>query len=691
MKIYRETFQLGKHQVILETGGIARQAAGSVKVQMGDTIVLVTTAAKKEVKDGIDFFPLTVNYIEKAYAAGKIPGGFTRREGRPGDHETLIARLIDRPLRPLFPEGFFNEVQVVATVLSYDPEVPADIPALIGASASLMISGVPFDGPVAGVRVGFMDGKYILNPSHATLQDSELELIVAGTEDAVLMVESEAKSLPEEVMLGAVLYGHQQMQVVIEAIKSLTKHAGKPRWEFTLKQENKVLKSLIQSKFFAEIKQAYQITDKQQRVEMLSVLSKKAVETIIADSTDLEEYSESEIKTIFHDIEKEIVRENILLGQPRIDGRDTRTVRPIDVQIGVLPKAHGSALFTRGETQALVVTTLGSDRDAQLTETLDGLYKNRYMLHYNFPPYSVGETGMIGTPKRREIGHANLAKRATAAVFPHEEIYPYVVRVVSEITESNGSSSMATVCGSSLSMMDAGVPIAAPVAGIAMGLIKEGSRFAVLSDILGDEDHLGDMDFKVAGTQYGVTALQMDIKIKGITREIMQAALAQARDGRLHILGIMNEVISEYKKTMSDAAPQIHIMNVDPSKIRDIIGKGGATVKGIAERTGASIDTSDDGEVKVFAKNKTSLDAAIAEIEVIIAVPEVGNTYDGKVVKVLDFGAFVNILPGKDGLLSFSDLESQGVNPMTITEGKSVKVIVQAIERQGKVKLALVK
>ncbi|MBK2124732.1 polyribonucleotide nucleotidyltransferase [Fangia hongkongensis] len=687
MKIYKEVFQLGNTEYSIETGGIARQATGSVLVSAGDTVVLVTAVAKKEVKDGADFFPLTVNYQEKSYAAGKIPGGFPRREGRPGEAETLTARLIDRPLRPLFPEGFYNEVQVVATVLSFDPEVPPDIPALIGASASLVLSGVPFEGPIAGVRVGFIDGQYVLNPSLDAQKKSELDLVVAGTSDAVLMVESEAESLPEEVMLGAVLYGHKEMQVIIDAINHLAEYAAKPRWDYEPKKENKALKEQIKSKFFSKIKSAYEETEKQKRNACINTLRQEVIEAIVADENEAEEVSVDEIKDVFHSIEKDLVRKNILAGSPRIDGRDTRTVRPISVRTGVIPKAHGSALFTRGETQALVVTTLGNDRDAQLIENLNGDLKNRYMLHYNFPPYSVGETGMMGTPKRREIGHANLAKRATQAVFPNEAVYPYVVRVVSEITESNGSSSMATVCGSSLSMMDAGVPLAAPVAGIAMGLIKEGDKFAVLSDILGDEDHLGDMDFKVAGTQYGVTALQMDIKIKGITREIMQAALDQAKEGRLHILGIMNEVISEYKTETSAHAPQVEVISIDPSKIRDVIGKGGATVKGITEKTGASIDTSDNGDVKIFAKSKASLEAAIAEVEALTASAEVGQTYTGKVVKVLDFGAFVNILPGKDGLLPFSELESLGINPNTLAEGKSLKVMVQNVDRMGKIKL----
>ena len=687
MKIFKKTFELGKQKVTLETGEIARQALGSVMVTVGDTIVLVTVAAKKEVKEGADFFPLTVNYQEKAYAAGKIPGGFPRREGRPGEAETLTARLIDRPLRPLFPEGFYHEVQVVATVLSFDPSVPPDIPAMIGASASLMLSGLPFKGPLAAVRVGFVAGEYILNPTFSQLENSELDLVVAGTKDAVLMVESEAKSLPEDVMLGAILYGHGQMQVVIDAIADLAKHAAKPAWVFSPNSENNALKERIANQFYPDIEKAYHETEKQKRNELISVLRKRVVDTISKDAIE-EEISVAEIETVFHQIEKELVRKNILEGKPRIDGRDTRTVRPINIKTGVLPKAHGSALFTRGETQALVVTTLGNDRDAQLIEELNGNTKNRYMLHYNFPPYSVGETGMIGTPKRREIGHANLAKRATQAVFPNQEAYPYVVRVVSEITESNGSSSMATVSGASLSMMDAGVPIAAPVAGIAMGLVKDERRFAVLSDILGDEDHLGDMDFKVAGTQYGITALQMDIKIEGITREIMHSALMQAKDGRLHILNLMNEVISEHKAQISDHAPQVEVIKIDPAKIRDVIGKGGATIKGITEKTGASIDTADNGEVKIFAKSKSGLQQAIAEIEALTANAEVGQKYSGKVVKVLDFGVFVNILPGKDGLLLFSDLKTSKLTSSSLVEGSSLEVMVQNIDRSGKIKLA---
>ncbi len=687
MKIFKKVFQLGKHEVSLETGGMARQATGAVKVQSGDTVVLVTTTAMPEPKQNADFFPLTVNYQEKAYAAGKVPGGFLRREGRPSEHETLVSRLIDRPIRPLFPKGFYHEVQIVATVLSYDPAVPADMLALIGASASLAISGLPCDGPIGGVRVGFVDGDYVINPSVSVQSESDLDLIVAGTQQAVLMVESEANNLPEEVMLGAILYGHQQMQTMIQAIEDLAAKAGKPKWSFEPVQEDKILKSQIKSKFFSELKAAYQVHDKQQREQTLSQLRKRVVEAIIADESDPQEREASEIENALSDIEKDIVRKAILEGTPRIDGRGTRDIRPINVEVGVLPKAHGSALFTRGETQALVVTVLGSDRDAQLVESLDGTDNSRYMLHYNFPPYCVGSCGMIGTPKRREIGHANLAKRATSAVFPNEDRYPFVVRCVSEITESNGSSSMATVCGASLSMMDAGVPLAAPVAGIAMGLIKDGNQYAVLSDILGDEDHLGDMDFKVAGTQYGITALQMDIKIQGINRDILSNALSQAKQGRLHILGIMNEQISEYKKTMPDHAPQIRIINVAPEQIRDVIGKGGATVRGITERTGASVDTNESGEIKIFAKNKTALEKAVKEVEALTATAEVGDAYDGKVVKVLDFGAFVNILPGKDGLISFADLETMGMKNQQFSEGQTLKVMVQNVDRQGKIKL----
>ncbi|AJC48761.1 polyribonucleotide nucleotidyltransferase [Allofrancisella guangzhouensis] len=691
MKIYREVFELGNKKITLETGGMARQADGSVVVSCGNNVVLVTTAVKKTVADGADFFPLSVHYLEKSYAAGKIPGGFTRREARPSEEQILISRLIDRSIRPSFPDGFFNEIQIVATVISYDGSFSPDILALIGASASLAISGAPYDDVVAGIRVGYVNGKYILNPNKEDLKESALDLVVSGTDDAILMVESEAKSLPESVMLGAVLYGHKHLRTIISSINKLVKVASKPRMEYRVYEINQVLKQQIQSNFFGEIKNAYTVASKQDRNIKLAEIRKNVLEHVFSNDIDSNEYTEKEIIEAFHSIEKDLVRSNILEGKPRIDGRCTETIRPINVKTGILPGVHGSALFTRGETQALVVTTLGSDRDAQLVESLDGVEKARYMLHYNFPPYCVGECGMVGmAPKRREIGHANLAKRATNAVFPNEEVYPYVVRIVSEILESNGSSSMATVCGSSLSMMDAGVPIAEPVAGIAMGLIKDGSRYAVLSDILGDEDHLGDMDFKVAGTRYGVTALQMDIKIKGISREILEQALEQARVGRLHILGIMNEVIREHKEDVSSGAPQIHILNVNPSKIKDIVGRGGSTIKAIIERTGAQIDTNDTGEVKVFAKNKSSLDMAVKEIEAIVAEVEEGQVYKGKVVKILESGVFVNLMGDKDGYLSFQDIEQTGIKSNSIIEGQGLEVIAQNIDRNGRVKLSLV-
>ncbi|MBK2093943.1 polyribonucleotide nucleotidyltransferase [Francisella philomiragia] len=691
MKIFREVFELGNKEIVLETGGMARQADGSVTVSCGNNVVLVTTVVKKSVAAGADFFPLSVHYLEKTYAAGKIPGGFLRREGRPSEEQILISRLIDRSIRPSFPDGFFNEIQIVATVLSYDGSFSPDMLALIGASASLAISGAPYDDIIAGVRVGYTNGKYILNPNKEELKESDLDLVVSGTDDAILMVESEANSLPESVMLGGILYAHKHLKTIINSISKLAKVSSKPRIEYTIYQINKLLKSQIKSHFFGEIKNAYTIPSKQERNIKLNELRKNVLEHIFTSDVDGNEYSEKEVLEAFHDIEKDLVRSNILEGKPRIDGRCTETIRPINVKIGVLPGVHGSALFTRGETQALVVTTLGSDRDAQLVESLDGIEKSRYMLHYNFPPYSVGECGMVGmAPKRREIGHANLAKRATQAVFPNEEAYPYVVRIVSEILESNGSSSMATVCGSSLSMMDAGVPIAEPVAGIAMGLIKDGAKYAVLSDILGDEDHLGDMDFKVAGTRYGVTALQMDIKIKGISREILEQALEQARTGRLHILGIMNEVIREHKESVSDVAPQIHIMNVNPAKIKDVVGRGGSVVKGIVEKTGAQIDTSDSGEVKIFAKDKRSLDLAKSMVEEIVAEVEEGQIYKGKIVKLLDSGAFVNLLGSQDGYLPFSEIEQAGMKTNSLVEGQGLEVLVQNIDRGGRVKLSLV-
>ncbi|MGQ4004306.1 polyribonucleotide nucleotidyltransferase [Francisellaceae bacterium CB300] len=691
MKIYKEVFELGNKEITIETGGMARQADGSVTVSCGNNVVLVTTVVKKTVSPGQDFFPLSVHYLEKTYAAGKIPGGFLRREGRPSEEQILISRLIDRSIRPSFPDGFFNEVQIVATVVSYDGSFSPDMLALIGASASLALTGAPYEDIIAGVRVGFVNGKYTLNPNKEELKESALDLVVSGTDDAILMVESEAKSLPESVMLGGILYAHKHLRTIIASINKLAKVAAKPAMDYTVYEINKVLKSQIKSNFFGEIKNAYTFASKQERNVKLSEVRKNVLEYVFTNDTDNNDYSEKEIVDAFHDIEKDLVRSNILEGKPRIDGRSTDIIRPINVKVGVLPGVHGSALFTRGETQALVVTTLGSDRDAQLVESLDGMEKSRYMLHYNFPPYSVGECGMVGmAPKRREVGHANLAKRATQAVFPNQDAYPYVVRIVSEILESNGSSSMATVCGSSLSMMDAGVPIAEPVAGIAMGLIKDGAKYAVLSDILGDEDHLGDMDFKVAGTRYGVTALQMDIKIKGISRDILEQALEQARTGRLHILGIMNEVIKEHKETVSNCAPQIHILNVNPAKIKDVVGRGGSTVKGIVEKTGAQIDTNDTGEVKVFAKDKASLDMAVAMVEEIVAEAEVGQTYKGKIVKLLESGAFVNLFGKQDGYLPFAEVESAGIKTSSLVEGNPLEVVVLAVDRMGRVKVGIV-
>ncbi|MCF6766295.1 polyribonucleotide nucleotidyltransferase [Thiotrichales bacterium 19S3-7] len=690
MKVYKQVFQLGDKQVEIETGHIARQATASVTVRMGDTLVLVTAVAKKEAREGADFFPLTVNYQERAYAAGKIPGGFNKREGRASDHETLTSRLIDRPLRPLFPKGFYNEIQIVASVLSFDPEVPADIPALIGASAALALSGVPFDGPIAGSRVGFIDGNYVLNPSYEALVKSDLDLVVAGTKDAVLMVESEARGLPEEVMLGAVLYGHKEMQSAIDAINELVEHAGKEKWVFEAKVENEKLVKAVKEAFLAKIEEAFSIKEKQIRNEKLSELKHQAIDAFVTEEDDSP--SKDEIIEIIEKLERSHVRNTILDGKPRIDGRDTRTVRPIEVKTGVLPRAHGSALFTRGETQAIVVATLGNDRDAQLIEQFQGDIRNRYMLHYSFPPYCVGETGMMGAPKRREVGHGNLARRATYAVFPDEETYPYVVRVVSEITESNGSSSMATVCGSSLAMMDAGVPLAAPVAGIAMGLIKDEDRFAVLSDILGDEDHLGDMDFKVAGTADGVTALQMDIKVAGITREIMASALDQAKEGRLHILSIMNEQLNEPRKDLSDYAPRIHLLKTASDKIKDIKGKGGSNIRKITDETGANIDLDDSGEVKIFTTDKPMLDKVLSMLASTAAEVESGQIYQGKVLKVMDFGAFVSLLPGKDGLLHISKMSSDHVEKVSdfVNEGQTVNVKVVEVDRFGKVKLSMI-
>nr|WP_281427747.1 polyribonucleotide nucleotidyltransferase [Methylogaea oryzae] len=682
----RKTFQYGDHLVAMETGEIARQADGAVMIDMAGTVVLVTVVGKKQASPGVDFFPLTVNYQEKAYAAGRIPGGFFKREGRPTEKETLTARLIDRPIRPLFPEGFHNDVQVVATVMSLNPEVDPDIPSLIGASAALAVSGIPFDGPVGAAKVGYKDGRYLLNPTNAALKESALDLVVAGTDKAVLMVESEAKELPEDVMLGAVLFGHEQMQVVIRAIRELAEAVGVTRWHWTAAAEDTALKQAVADLARAAISSAYEIAEKLPRQEQLKVVRSNVVEKLLQEGL----FTEGAIRGQLEKLEEEIVRGNILNHSRRIDGRELASIRPITIRTGVLPRTHGSALFTRGETQALVVATLGTSRDAQIIDALDGEYKEPFMLHYNFPPYSVGETGMIGSPKRREIGHGRLAKRGIQAVMPGEE-FPYVIRVVSEITESNGSSSMASVCGSSLALMDAGVPIKAPVAGIAMGLIKEGDSFAVLSDIMGDEDHLGDMDFKVAGTANGVTALQMDIKIQGITSEIMGHALEQAKAGRLHILGKMNEALSATREEMSDYAPRIMTFNIDPSKIRDVIGKGGVTIRGITEETGASIDISDDGVIKIASVDRQAGEEARRRIELITADVVVGEIYEGRVARLMDFGAFVTILPGKDGLVHISQISDEHVEKVSdkLSEGDTVKVKVLEIDRQGRIRLSM--
>ncbi|MEZ5490381.1 MAG: polyribonucleotide nucleotidyltransferase [Gammaproteobacteria bacterium] len=684
-----KTFQYGDHTVTLETGKIARQATGAVVVTMGDTQVLATVVGRKTVNPGADFFPLTVNYQEKTYAVGKIPGGFFKREGRPTEKETLTSRLIDRPIRPLFPKGFMNEVQVVVTVMSASKEHDPDIAGMIGASAALAISGVPFLEPIGGARVGFDPEKgYILNPSSTQLQTSLLDMVVAGTGSAVLMVESEAKQLTEDQMLGGVLFGHQEMQVVINAINELKAEAGKPAWDWQLAETNQVLKDAVAEAYSGRLTEAYQISDKMQRYDAVGQLKAAAIEQFATADTDV---SGSEVSDVFSALEKKIVRNRIISGQPRIDGRDTRTVRAIEVEIGVLPKAHGSALFTRGETQALVVTTLGAIRDAQMIEGLEGTKKDSFMLHYNFPPYSVGETGFMSGPKRREIGHGRLAKRGVMAVMPKEDDFPYAIRVVSEITESNGSSSMASVCGSSLSMMDAGVPLSAPVAGVAMGLIKEGDEFAVLTDILGDEDHLGDMDFKVAGTSQGVTALQMDIKIQGITEQIMEIALQQANEARLHILGEMNKVISVSRDTVSENAPSMATMKIDSDKIRDVIGKGGAVIRGITEDTGASIDIDDDGNIRIYGEDSVSRDAALDAIRAITAEAEVGRIYQGKVARIVDFGAFVTILPGKDGLVHISQISQDRVENINeyLTEGQEVLVKVLDLDARGRIKLSI--
>ncbi|MFV2059637.1 MAG: polyribonucleotide nucleotidyltransferase [Gammaproteobacteria bacterium] len=678
--------QYGDRTLKLETGEIARQASGAVMCSMGGTVVLVTAVVKDEDAEGRDFFPMTVNYQERTYAAGKIPGGFLKREGQ-SDSDTLVCRLIDRPIRPLFPEGYTNEIQVIATVISLDVEVQPDVVAMIGASAALSISGAPFTSPIGAARVGYKDGSYTLNPSKETLKESELDLVVAGTNGAVLMVESEAKQLSEEIMLGAVMFGHEQLQPVIDGINELVKKVGVEKTVFVPKEENTALTAAVSSAAESDLTEAYKISEKLPRYTKLTEIRSALKDNLTAD----DQYSRDDVSETIESLEKKIVRGQIINGEPRIDGRDTRTVRPITVKVGVLPRTHGSALFTRGETQAIVVTTLGTERDSQVIDALEGTYREPFMLNYNFPPYCVGETGMVGRPKRREIGHGKLAKRGVAGVMPNFEEYPYSLRVVSEITESNGSSSMASVCGSSLSMMDAGVPLVAPVAGIAMGLIKEGDKFAVLSDILGDEDHLGDMDFKVAGSETGITALQMDIKIDGITKDIMEAALEQAKEGRLHILSIMNKVIDKPRDEVSEFAPRYTTIKINPDKIRDVIGKGGATIRSITETTGASIDISDDGIVKIASIDRAAGDEARKQIEQITADVEVGTIYEGKVVKLMDFGAFVTILPGKDGLVHVSQISEERVENVSdkLTEGEMVKVKVLEIDKQGRIRLSM--
>ncbi len=689
MKSITKSFQYGEHQVTIETGAIARQADGAVLVDMAETTVLVTAVGRKAADPGRDFFPLTVNYQEKTYAAGKIPGGFFKREGRPSEKETLTSRLIDRPIRPLFPKGFKNEVQVIATVVSLNPDVDPDIPALIGASAALAISGMPFAGPIGAAKVGYVNGNYVLNPGIAQLADSHLDLVVAGTKDAVLMVESEADMLSEEVMLGAVMFGHEDMQTAIDTINELAAEVGKPAWDWAAPAEDEELAAGVAAAAESGLSDAYRISDKVDRQAAVGDAKASAVESLAGDEGA--KWSPEEVYGALSKLEKNIVRSRVIAGEPRIDGRDTKTVRPIDVKVGVLPRAHGSAVFTRGETQAIVVTTLGTGRDAQIIDAIEGERKEPFMLHYNFPPYCVGETGFIGSPKRREIGHGKLARRGVQAVLPNMDEFPYVVRVVSEITESNGSSSMASVCGTSLALMDAGVPTRTPVAGVAMGLVKEGDDYAVLTDILGDEDHLGDMDFKVAGTADGITALQMDIKIQGITREIMDKALEQARDARLHILGEMNKVIDAPREEMSEWAPTIMTFKIDPEKIRDVIGKGGAVIRAMTEETGATIDIDQDGTVKIASVDGASGREAKRRIELITADVEVGRVYEGKVARLMDFGAFVTILPGKDGLVHISQISNERVEKVSdkLAEGDVVKVKVLEVDRQGRVRLSM--
>ncbi|MDT0581763.1 MULTISPECIES: polyribonucleotide nucleotidyltransferase [Alteromonadaceae] len=683
-----KTFQYGQHTVTLETGVIARQATAAVMASMDDTSVLVSVVGRKEAKSDQDFFPLTVNYQEKAYAAGKIPGGFFKREGRPSESETLIARLIDRPIRPLFPNGFKNEVQIIITVVSANPEIPTDIISLIGTSAALAISGMPFNGPVGAARVGYKDGGYILNTRTSEQEDSQLDLVVAGTESAVLMVESEADILSEDVMLGAVMYGHEQSQTVINAITEFAADVGTESWNWEAEAENTELKAKVKELAEAGMTEAYQISDKMVRKDAVTAVTEKALAAILEANPEQDPKEASEL---LHDLESDVVRSRILSGEKRIDGRDPETIRALNVATGLLPRTHGSSLFTRGETQAIVAATLGTERDAQMIDELGGRSDSRFMLHYNFPPYCVGETGFVGSPKRREIGHGRLAKRGIQAVMPSAEEFPYVVRVVSEITESNGSSSMASVCGTSLALMDAGVPIKASVAGIAMGLVKSDENFVVLSDILGDEDHLGDMDFKVAGTTNGITALQMDIKIEGITQEIMQLALKQAKEARLHILGVMDSAISGHREEMSEYAPRIYQMKVDQDKIRDVIGKGGATIRSITEASDTNIEIEDDGTIKIFATEKAKADIAIDRIKAVTAEIEVGATYHGKVMRIVDFGAFVEVLPGKEGLVHISQIAHDRVNKVTdyLEEGQMVDVKVMEIDRQNRVRLSI--
>ena len=689
MSAFKKSFQYGPHTLTLETGEMARQASGAVIAKMGDTVVLCTAVAAKKAAPGRDFFPLTVNYQEKTYAAGRIPGGFFKREGRPTEKETLTSRLIDRPIRPLFPDGFYNEVQVVATVVSLDPEIDADIPAMIGASAALALSGAPFNGPIAAARVGYKDGKYLLNPNASDTKASDLNLVVAGTRDGVMMVESEANGLSEEVMLGSVVFGHEQMQVAINAINELVKECGKPRWEWKPSAATAELEAAVSAAAHDTLSEAYRIIEKQARYTRVGEIKKAVIEQL--SGGEAPKYTADAVDDQLFRLESKIVRERILNGEPRIDGRDSTTVRPITVKVGVLPRTHGSALFTRGETQALVVTTLGTGRDAQIIDALEGERREPFMLHYNFPPFSVGETGMMSGPKRREIGHGNLARRGVSAVMPDMTKFPYVVRVVSEILESNGSSSMASVCGASLAMMDAGVPLKAPVAGVAMGLVLEGKRFKVITDILGDEDHLGDMDFKVAGTKDGVTTLQMDIKVEGITPEIMKIALEQAKAGRLHILGEMNKVLSSPREKMSEWAPSIITLKIDPEKIRDVIGKGGAVIRQITEETGTTIDIENDGTVKIASVNGAAGREAQARIELITADVEVGRVYEGRVARLMDFGAFVTILPGRDGLVHISQISNDRVERVSdvLNEGDVVKVKVLEVDRQGRVRLSM--